>query len=297
MTPVRIHSIPGRRLLFRGKQPLRSLPAKPRAALLAGLLAFCPLFAASGQAQTRQEEGRKLVDQALAALGGEKFLSVRSMVQNGRAYAFYRQDVRGLAKMTIFHKYEPMKPDAEPGWLPISRRMVFTEKGDYYELFRNGKGWEVTFRGARPLEEERLHRYREATQRDFFYFLRYRLNEPGLYFYHKGFEIIDNVPTEAVDITDAESETITVYIRRSDNLPVQQVYTRRDPKTRIPYVEKSVFSKYRNVDGVMVPWNLRNERDGDKIFEMFGASAEINKALGPEVFELDKKLPILPPNP
>jgi len=251
----------------------------------------------AAQAQTRQEQGRQLVDQALAALGGDAFLKVRDTTKTGRAYSFYREDLRGLAVITVHERFEPIKEDAGPDWLPVSRRETYTEKGDYYSLFQNGKGWEVTYRGARPLPEERMQRHREATRRDIFYFLRYRLKEPGLYFYYRGIEIIDNVPADAVDITDSESETITVYFRRSDHLPIQQIYTRRDPKTRIPYEEKSVFSKFRKVGNLTLPWNVRQERDGEKVFELFGASIDVNQSLSDELFRLKQGLSILPESP
>ncbi len=83
----------------------------------------------------------------------------------------------------------------------------------------------------------------------------------------------------------------------SDHLPVYQLYIRRDPKTRIPYEEKSVFGKYREVDGVLIPWNIQRFRDDHKIFEMFGRRAQINGKVNAKAFDLDKRLPILPPSP
>jgi hypothetical protein len=249
------------------------------------------------KAETRQEKATRLVRESLEALGGEAFLQIRNTVQTGRAYSFYREQLRGLAVMTIYERFEPMREDAGPDWLPVSRREVYSEKGDYYVLFVNGKGWEITFRGARPHDPERMVRYRESTRRNFFYFLRYRLNEPGLYFYHKGVEILNNVPTDAIDISDQQGETITVYLAQSDRLPVEQVYTRRDPKTRIPYEEKSVFSKYRPVGSVKLPWNIRHERDGEKIFELFGATLLVNETLEESLFSLSKDLPVLPEAP
>ena len=247
-------------------------------------------------AQTRQERAKHLLDQCLEAIGGDAFLTVRNMVQKGRAYSFRRQNLRGLAVMSIFTRFEPMRESDDPNWLPVSRREVYTEKGDYYVLFQNGKGWEVTFRGARPLPEESLRRYRESTRRDIFYILRYRFNEPGMYFYYAGTEIIDNVPTHAIEIVDGRGEAVTVYLRMSDNLPVQQVYIRRDPKTRIPYEEKSIFSKYRKVGQVALPWNVQRRRDDSKIFELFGQTAEIGRAPA-EMFALKRKLTILPLKP
>ena len=246
-------------------------------------------------AQSRQEKARQLLDKALTALGGQSFLNIRTLKKTGRAYSFYRHNLRGLAVMTVFDEFGAPGGEDDLDWLPVNRREVYTEKGDYYTLFRNGRGWEVTYLGARPLPEDTLLRYRISARRDIFYILRYRLDDPDMYFYYTGTEIIDNVPTHAVDITDDQNETVTVYLRMSDTLPVQQIYTRRDPKTRIPYEEKSIFSKYREVGWVKLPWNIQKQRDGNKIFEFFGRTAEVNGKIAPGTFEISKKLRILLP--
>ena len=266
-----------------------------RAALVAGLALFAAARPAA-PADSRQAQGKQLVLDSLQALGGDTFLKMRNLTQSGRAYSFYHRDLSGLAVFTRYEKYEPMMAAAAADWLPVSRRDVYTEKGDYYALFKNGKGWEVTFHGARPLPQERIEQFRDSMHRNYFYFLRYRLNEPDMYFYYKGTEVINNVPTDAVDISDHDGESITVYLRMSDHLPIQQVYLRRDPKTRVPYEEKSIYSKYRGVDGVTLPWNIRQERDGDKTFEFYGNVAEINQPLNDALFDLGD-VPVLSPLP
>lgn len=248
-------------------------------------------------AETRQEQGKRLVLESLKVLGGDAFLNVRNLTLEGRAYSFYRQNLSGLAVFTRYENYEPMQADAPADWLPISRRDVYTEEGDYYALYPNGQGWEVTFRGARPLPQERIEQYRDSMRRNYFYFLRYRLDEPDLYFYYKGTEIVNNVPTETVEISDHDGESFTIYLRMSDRLPLQQVYLRRDPKTRIPYEEKSIWSKYRKVDGVTIPWNIRQERDGEKVFEFYGRAAAVNQDLDAALFQLGKDVPKLDPLP
>jgi hypothetical protein len=270
------------------------------AAFGAALPASLMLLAAAHPAvpaDSRQEQGKQLILDSIEALGGDAFLKMRNLTQSGRAYAFYRQDLSGLAVFTRYENYEPMRADAPRDWLPVSRRDVYTEKGDYYALFKNGQGWEVTFRGARPLPKDRVEQYRDSMRRNYFYFLRYRLSEPDLYFYYKGTEIINNVPTDAVEVADGAGESVTVYLRMSDHLPVQQVYLRRDPKTRIPYEEKSIYSKYRETDGVTLPWNIRQERDSEKIFEFFGNAAQINQPLNEALFDLGKDVPVLDPLP
>ncbi len=262
-----------------------------------GALAAFAAAAPSLLAETRQEKGKRLIEQARESIGGDAFLDIRTSVRAGRAYSFYNRQVRGLARITIYDRFEEPKPEADADWLPISRREVYTEKGDYYALFLNGKGYEVTYRGAAPQPEDYMQRYRLASRRDIFYFMRYRMNEPGLYYYYTGTEIIDNTPCDAVDITDAEGEAITVYLRQSDGLPLSQVYLRRDPKTRIPYEERSVFGRYREVGPTLLPWIIRRERDGDKVFELFANSYRTNAALDPKIFSLEKGVKMLSPDP
>ncbi len=274
----------------------RNLSKLPRRSALALCAAAPFLVGPRSTAQTRQERGKQFVEQALANLGGDAFFEVRSMVARGRAYSFYNAQVRGLARVTMYDRFEPMQPDAPADWLPLSRREVYTEKGDYYSVFRNGKGWEVTFQGARPLMEDVLERYRIAARRDFFYFLRYRLNEPGLYYYYSGVEIIDNEPTEAVEITDSEGELITVYFRRNDGLPHQQLYLRRDPKTRIPYEEKTIWSKYRQTGPALLPWNIRRERDSQRVYEQYASEVEVNRPIADEIFRLPNGIQMLDPD-
>lgn len=263
-----------------------------RRAFAMGCAAIAPLAA-----ETRQERARRLVDQALEAIGGQAFLDIQTQVRAGRAYSFYNRQVRGRARITIYDRFDDPRPEASEDWLPVRRREVYTEKGDYYALFLNGDGYEVTYRGAVPQPEDYMLRYRLGTRRDIFYFLRYRREEPGLYYYFNGTEIIDNVPCHSLDIVDAEGEAITLFVRQSDSLPLEQRYLRRDPKTRIPYEEKTVFGRYRPVGSTLLPWMVRRERDGEQVFELFAQSYELNRPLGEDLFQLPSDLPLLPPNP
>ena len=273
----------------------RKGPGLTRRALL-GAAPF--VFVRRLTGQTAQQKGRQYVHDALDALGGQNFLDIQNQVSSGRAYSFYNASVRGLARITVYERFDEMQPNMPSDWLPVSRREIYTEKGDFFSLFVNGKGWEVTFQGARPLPLDMIDRYRLSVRRDFLYFLRYRLNENGLYFYNPGMEIVDNTPTNAVEISDSEGETIKVFLRQSDGLPHMGLYTRRDPKTRIPFEEKSIWSKYKPVETrATIPWNIRKERDGEVVFEQFASEVKVNTQIEPEIFRLPSDAKLLDPDP
>jgi hypothetical protein len=245
------------------------------------------------RAETNLQRGRRLVDQAVAALGGANFLQMQDRVESGRAYSFYREQLNGLSVAKIYTRYVIRPEPPEPGFLGVRERQAFGKKEDSAVLFAEGQGYDVTFRGARPLNDEVLNRYHESTLRNIFYILRQRLGEPGLILESRGSDVVENQPVDIVDITDADNRTVTVYFNQVTHLPAKQVTYRRDPKTRDRIQEVTRFSKYREVSGVNWPYDIQRERDGEKIYQMYSDSVEINKGLTDNLFTLPANMKIL----
>jgi hypothetical protein len=253
---------------------------------------FSIVLSLTASAETKAERGKRVVEEALAALGGDKFLSVKDRVESGRAYSFYREQLSGLA-VAKFYTQNLDHPPA--GQLSQRERQAFGKDEDSAVIFANGEGWEVTFRGARPLPEDRLKRYQESTRKNIFYILQHRMNEPGFLIESQGSDIVDNQPVEVVDFIDSNNDVVTVYFHRSTKLPVRQRFYRRDPQTKERFEEVTFFSKYRDVGGSQWPFTILRERDGEKIYQMFAESVEVNQGLTDDLFTIGPKTPILKP--
>ena len=245
----------------------------------------------AGPAETRQERGKRAVDEALHALGGDAFLSMQDRVESGRAYSFYRQELTGLSLAKIYTRY--LTP--VPGKVSQREREAFGKDEASAVLFTENGAWEITFRGARPLDDERLARYRDSTLRNILYILRQRLKEPGMTFYSQGTDFWENRPVEIVDITDAQNVTVTVYFDQLSKLPVRQVFRRRNPEYKDFDTEETLFANFRDVgNGVKWPSTQVRSRNGEKIFEMYSDSVQVNQDLRDDLFTLPSTLKILP---
>lgn len=232
------------------------------------------LMAAAAAWAEPVSRGREIVEQSLAAMGGAAFLSMQNRMEQGRLYSFYRERLNGLATARIYTQYNP---PGDPGVLHIRERQSFGKKEeDYAYLFTGTEGLQVTFRGVRPLPEGAYERYVDSTLRNIFYILRYRLQEPGMLFEFKETDVFENKPVEIVNITDSENRVLTVYFHRTTHLPVRQIYFRRDPELKRRVEERTIYNKYRAVDGVMWPWSIVRYRDGSRIFEMYSEEVTIN---------------------
>jgi len=256
------------------------------------VLAF---YAAAGQAETAHERGKKAIQEVLQALGGDAFLKMEDRVESGRAYSFFREQLAGLSVAKFYTRYLTRPEPPTAGGIYVRERQSFGKDETSAVLFTEDAAWEITFRGARPIEDLRYANYKDSTRRNIFYILRQRLNEPGLEFYSKGRDFWQNRPVEIVDITDSENVTVTVYIDSLSKLPVRQVFRRRNPQFQDFDTEETFFAKYRDVGGgAKWPFDVRRDRNREKIFEMFADSVEINKNLTDDKFTLPANLKLLP---
>lgn len=259
----------------------------------AAFLWWLALILLPASADTSLERGQRVIDAAVAALGGENFLQMQDRIETGRAYSFYRENLSGLSHARIYTRYLIRPEPPEPGFVGVREREAFGKNEDSAVLFVDGQGYEITFRGARPLAEETLNRFKESTLRNVFYILRERLGEPGLILESRGSDVVENQPVDIVDITDANNRAITVYFNKITHLPAKQVTYRRDPKTNLRIEEVTRFSKYRDVGGVHWPFDIQRERDGEKIYQMFSDSVVVNKGLTDNLFTLPADMKIL----
>jgi hypothetical protein len=91
---------------------------------------FLLLFGASLlSAETRQERGKRVVDEALAALGGDRYLAVKDRVESGRVYSFYREQLSGLSVAKWYVQYLDRPEDAPADFIGLRERQIrFAER-------------------------------------------------------------------------------------------------------------------------------------------------------------------------
>jgi hypothetical protein len=255
-------------------------------AFICGL--FCVLLGCAGlHAQTLPADARarKVIDDAVAALGGQRFLTMEDRVESGRAYSFYRDKISGLSIATIYTEYIGIAPDKTGKDLGVRERDVFGKTEEYgYNLFRENGAWEVTYKGARELENDLVERHRRTMLNDVLYILRMRLDEPGMIFEWKGSDVVENQAVNIVDIIDSENRTVTVCFSQSTKLPVKQTMVWRDPKTKDRYEEVTRYALYREEGGVQWPHQITRDRNGDKFYQIFSDLVLINPGLTDPVF-------------
>jgi len=242
-------------------------------------------------AETSSDRGKRLIERTIGALGGDAFRGMRTRTESGRAYSFYREQLTGLSVAIIYTKY--LQRDGHGGLLQMQRQVLGKKQEDAV-LFTPNEAFDVTYRGAKPLADDRVKQFRETTLHDIFYILRERLDEPGLEFEFAGADVIENQPVDAIDIFDAENRNIRVWVNSDTFLPSKQRYRRWDDTIDDWREEVTRYSKYRDAgNGVMWPHTTERERDTEKIYQLYSEKVTVNDALPESMFELPNGIKML----
>jgi hypothetical protein len=249
------------------------------------------LFSLSLCAAQTPNKGKQIIDDAISALGGPKFLAMKNHVETGRAYSFYRQEVTGLSIATIYTEYLNSIP---PKGLGVRERQSFgKKKEDYAILFLPDQGFQLTFRGARPLPDDRWQQYFTTTSTNIFYLLRERHNDPKVFYDFVRSDVARNTQVNIVDIDDSQHQPVRIYFDEITKLPLRQEYTTWDPIGKQRSLEVTDYSKYRNVDGIQWPYVTHRARNGETLYEMFADKVEIDRNLPAKTFALPPGIQIL----
>ncbi len=90
-------------------------------------------------AETAHERGKRVVNEALQAVGGKAFLAMEDRVESGRAYSFFRQELEGLSVAKIYTRYVT----AVPGQPSVRERQNFgKDESSGGVLFNQDGAWE-----------------------------------------------------------------------------------------------------------------------------------------------------------
>lgn len=245
------------------------------------------LFAAISLADTpAAARGKRVIDDAIAALGGDKFLQMEDRIETGRAYSFYRDRLSGLSIAKIYTRYLTVNPAKSAHELGVRERQSFGKNEDSAVVLREDEGANITYRGPKALPQEDFERYRDSTLHNIFYILRQRLREPGMEFESRGSDVVDRLPVEVVDVIDGENFTVRVYFHQTTKLPVKQSFSRLDAKTKERDEEVSRFDRYRENNGIQWPQQITRERNGEKVYQIFADTVTFNQDLTDDLFQI-----------
>ena len=222
------------------------------------------------------KQARVVLDQMIAALGGNAYLNVQDMEQKGRIYSF---DHNG---------------DATGGGAPFVRYWKWPDK-DRVEMWRQ-RNWvlvyngndanETTYHGTHRMDAKDLKAYLERRSYSLDTVIREWLKQPGVALYYDGRTMSENKSADQVSLIMPDRRGITVYIDANSHLPLRKTYTTRDPETGERVEEVESYDNYRAIQGVQTPTTITRYKNNIMTAQRFISTITYNTGVSDSKFDL-----------
>lgn len=254
----------------------------PPAAAQAGAQSPSQPAAPTGQSTRRDlgndlensRQARALLDQAIQALGGQAYLNIHDIEQEGRTYSFYHG--RPTSNGVLFWRFVEY-PDKE--------RIEVTKERDVAYVYAGDKGYEVTYKGPHPVEKKDLEDYVRRRRLSLETVLRSWINDPSVALFYDGNALAGSLPAQKITLINGKDEAVSLFFDLDTHLPTKKSYTWRDPVDRFRNVEEEIYDNYRLVQGVMTPWGFTRYFNGDMQTQRFVSAVHFNQTLNEAMFD------------
>lgn len=241
---------------------------------------------------TTGDRGHKLLDQMIAALGGDAWVNRSYWVLEGKVGTFYKgQPTEGTYGFQEFYR---AKPFAERVIL-ITHFGVFiaTDHKDVQMVWTPDNGYEVTYKGKKDLPEKDVAEHKRRHAHDLDVVVKDWLHQPGVIVTYEGTNMVERHLAEKVSIVTADNDAATLELDETSHLPLSLSYQYRDPVFKDFDTDTDQFDDYHPVQGIMTPYTITYLHNGDMVSQRFITKVRYETKLDDNLFDperpLDKK--------
>ncbi len=218
-------------------------------------------------------KARQLLDQMIAALGGDAWLNYKTLRQQGRSYSFFHG--KPTEAGTIFWRFYEY-PDKE--------RRELTKQRDVIYIYNGEKGYEKTFKGTAADDGKTVQEVIRRRRHSLEVVLREWLKDPTTGLFYDGQSVADQQLVDVVTLLNKDNDQLSIGIDIHTHLPINQRYSWRDPD-KYKVEDETIYGNYRKVQGIETPYTITNLRDGEMSGQSFLSHAEYNATFAPGFFD------------
>jgi outer membrane lipoprotein-sorting protein len=196
-----------------------------------------------------------------------------------------------LATTTFMTKGKIIQGQFEIPFTSYQKRpMKFRSEAEFQGMkiisaFNGENGWSINpMMGStepQPMTAEQLDRMKIQADYDGMF---YNYKDKGYTVEFMGKEPVDDIETYVLKLTRPNGDIITAYIDAEN-----YVILKTDSKMKIQDVDReaeTIFSNYKYVDGILVPFSIETKMDGKTVMQMTFDEFKYNTDLDDSLFEM-----------
>lgn len=252
-----------------------------RGAWLAVICLLCP-FSSKGQAadssvRTNQRKAHATLAATIQSLGGQAWLDVRNSRCQVHIASFFQGEPTGeVVEATVTSVF----PDKE---------RIDTAKGRVVQIFSGTRGWEITYKGVKELQAEKLDEYLRWRNHSLATVLREWYRDPATLLIDRGPSQVERREAEKITLMHSAgngmaNDAVTLEVDAENHLPLRLSFSWRDPRFHDTNLDAVEFDNFHRIDGIAVPFTVTETHNGEVVRQSYILRAQHNVAVPDDFF-------------
>jgi hypothetical protein len=245
-------------------------------ALMLGSTHLAWTQAGDQEAAKNAAKARAVLDAMVNALGGDAWLNIQNMERDGHIAAFFHGNPDlGTEQTFEFHQW----PDHD--------RVEVTKHRDVVEFMIGRQGWEVTYRGKKPLDKEIMDDYLRRRAHSIETAVKVWMKDPNTILVYEGQRLAERHSAEQVTLISPQNEAITILLDVQTHLPLQRSFQWRDPVYHDKNTDTEEYDDYHVVDGFPTPFTITRLKNDDTVRQYYVTRVKFNENLPADFWDPD----------
>jgi len=222
------------------------------------------------------QRARKALDAMVQALGGQAWLNMKNLVREGHIGAFFHGNPDpGTTEYFEFHEW----PDRD--------RVELTKHRDVVEFYLGREGWEVMYRGKKPMDKEILDDFLRRRDHSIETAVKVWLKDPNTILVDEGQHQVQRRLADQVTLISAQNESITILMDTESHLPLRRVFQWRDPLYKDKNTDAEEYDNYHVMDGFPTPLSITRFRNDEMYRQYYVKKVSFNQQLPADFWSVD----------
>jgi len=222
------------------------------------------------------QQARKALEAMVQALGGQAWLDMKNQVREGHIAAFFHGvPDTGTMDYWEFHQW----PDHD--------RMELSKHRDVVEFYVGRVGWEVTYKGKKPMDKEILEDYLRRRDHSIETVVKVWLKNPNTILLYEGKHLAERHLADQVTLISGDNEAVTILMDSQTHLPLRRVFQWRDPLYKDKNTDAEEYDNYRPVDGFPTPYSISRFKNDEMVRQYYVTKVRFNQDVPADLWNVD----------
>lgn len=245
---------------------------------------------ASASSGSDTERGRALLDQMVAALGGDAWLKRSFMSIEAHGSSFFQGAPNPyIIEFRELHRFDASgQPEAARIGFLTPRGMILPgKKIDVVQIWKENHGYEITYKGKTDLPKDQVEEFYRRRAHSLEEVVRSWINAPGVMIIYEGPSMVERRAAEKITILSAANDAVTLELDTNTHLPLRRTFQWRNPQFKDFDTDAEDYADYHVVQGINTAMTLTRYKNGDMVSQRFLTKVTYNEPIDPSQFDPD----------